>query len=442
MSVLPVRSLLGKHDIQTYQHNGGFLLFDQDTDGRNGRRILIDAQLANKFTALVNHDSKGQLVISGIKQLRAKGGGINSNSCTSKPLRHMDVIGHVLVTYEIHQSSPDDPYGGIRIINIEMADFGRSREPGFYQIQKNSETNNWESKNTKPNKFIKAQKAAINGRIQDFESAVEDLIPPMVEKAYGNAETDGFDFFYQPQSLVRRGLGWRTPAQKRINGQVAIHSLAKGLLEAQKKKQTVQWVIHGDGASLFAQALEQLKGQQLDQHEVLFAGIPKQKLAPVMHTMKQSGITFHSDIIKYGSHDWSSLNNRVFGMSGLYRVVESLGAEYEDRLGVLKIQAGGDRTKVLGALTGATSGGFALGNMMSGAVEPGVAVAGISAYGVYKGYQKLKSLRNIAGNQTNRASLNPHMHPFKSGAEFEHHVVKTHGGQLNSFMALVGLKKG
>ncbi|KEQ18473.1 hypothetical protein [Endozoicomonas numazuensis] len=342
MSVMSVHSSLGKHNIQSFQHDGGFLLFDRDTDGRSGRRILINAQLANKFSALINHDSKGQLVIAGIKQLRAKGGGINSNSCNSKPQRHMDAIGHVLVTYEIHQSSPDDPYDGIRIIDLDLADFAGSREPGFYRVEKDPVKKEWAAKNSKPSKNIKTQKAAINGRVENFDRASKQLLPEMVEKAYGSAETEGFDFFYQPPSLLRRGLSWLTPAQKRVNSQIASQRLAKGLLEAQKKKQTVQWVIHGDGATLFAQALDQLKGHKFDQHEVLFAGLPKQKLGPVMQTMKQAGIGFHKDIIKYNPHDWNALNNRVWGMSGLYRVIESLGDEYEDRLGVLKAQAGGD----------------------------------------------------------------------------------------------------
>ncbi|WP_152558682.1 hypothetical protein [Endozoicomonas numazuensis] len=74
--------------------------------------------------------------------------------------------------------------------------------------------------------------------------------------------------------------------------------------------------------------------------------------------------------------------------------------------------------------------------------EPGIALGAGSAYGVYKAYRKLKSLRNLAGNRSSRASLNPHMHPFKSRAEFEHHVAKSHGGQLNSFLALVGMSRG
>ena len=442
MSVMSVHSSLGKHNIQSYGHDGGFLLFDRDTDGRSGRRILINAQLANKFSALISHDSKGLLVIAGIKQLRAKGGGINSsNSCNSKPQRHMDAIGHVLVTYEIHQSSFDDPYGGIRIIDIDLADFGRSREPGFYHVQRVNKKR-WETLEDKPKKRIKTHKAAINGRVESFEVAAGDLMPTMIEKAYDSAEAEGFDFFYQPPSLLRRGLGWRTPAQKRVNSQVASQYLAKGLLEAQKKKQTIQWVIHGDGATLLAQALEQLKGHKLDQHEVLFAGIPKQKLGPVMQTMKQAGMRFHKDIIKYNPHDWNALNNRVWGMSGLYRVIESLGDEYEDRLGVLKAQAGGDRETALGLGMSAFKGGGVVAAAFYAGAEPGIALGAGSAYGVYKAYRKLKSLRNLAGNRSSRASLNPHMHPLKSGAEFEHHVVKSHGGQLNSFLALVGMSRG
>ncbi len=54
---------------------GGYLIFDRDTQGKNGRKILIHKSLAKKFAALVDDSAKGQLVIQGIKQLRAKAGG-------------------------------------------------------------------------------------------------------------------------------------------------------------------------------------------------------------------------------------------------------------------------------------------------------------------------------------------------------------------------------
>ena len=141
------------------------------------------------------------------------------------------------MTYEIHQSSPDDPYGGIRITDIDIADFARDREPGYYHVQR--QNNKWSS-NDKPSSAISTNKVAINGKVESHRGTVEKLIPEMIEKAYGDIDTQGFDFFYQPKPLLHRGLRFKTPTQKQTNIFVASDRLARGLLQAQNRGQTVQ----------------------------------------------------------------------------------------------------------------------------------------------------------------------------------------------------------
>ncbi|WP_062269176.1 hypothetical protein [Endozoicomonas arenosclerae] len=434
-----VHQVLGHHNIQSQSYEGGFLLFDQDTDGRCGKRILIDARLVNKFSTLINNDSKGSLVIHGIKQLKSRGGGVNSYSSTGKAHKHMDVIGHVMVTYEIHQSSPDDPYGGIRIIDIDLANFAGSSKPGFYHMREG--VKGWETPKDSTTTIF-TQKAAINGLSENFEHASQEMMPQMLELAYGPLDARGYDFFYQPKSLLHNGLRFRTPAQKQINIHVASQWLAQGLLKAQKKQQPVEWLIHGRGLWLFDSALDLLEGQKLDQHKILIAGIPRSYLAPKIDRMKRMGFQFHDDVVKFNSHDWNSVENRLDIQGRLYQTIESLGEGYEDRAGGLRHQARDDRLKALNSLVGASGSGVISGLIMGTAHPEALlpASAAATAYGLYAMTHKLRSLRNVAGNHRNNANLNPHMHPFKSPAQFNHHVEKAHGSEAKSFLAMLGFK--
>ncbi|KEQ17987.1 hypothetical protein, partial [Endozoicomonas numazuensis] len=264
-------------------------------------------------------------------------------------------------------------------------------------------------------------------------------------KAYGDIDAQGFDFFYQPKPLLYRGLRFKTPAQKRTNIFVACDRLARGLLQAQNQGQTIQWVIHGDGLSLFEKALDRLNGQTLDKHQVLIAGLPKQQLGSVIQKMRGHGIQFHNDVIKYNGHDWSALNNRVWGMKRMYQAIESLGDGYQDRLGELKDQARDDRFKAISGSAGALSNGFLAGSLITGSMgSDTLMAAGLTstAYGLYAFTHKLRSLRNITANKLDNAGLNPHMHPFKSTARFNSQVERTYGSQAQSFLALVGYKRG
>ena len=204
-------------------------------------------------------------------------------------------------------------------------------------------------------------------------------------------------------------------------------------------------MIHGDGLSLFEKALDRLNGQVLDKHEVLIAGLPKQQIGPVIQKMRGHSIQFHDDVIKYNGHDWSALNNRVLGTKRMYQAIESLGEGYQDRLGELKDQARDDRFKAISGSAGALSNGFLAGSLMIGSMSSDTLMAAgltSTAYGLYAFTHKLRSLRNIAANKLDKAGLNPHMHPFKSTARFNSHVERTYGGQTQSFLALMGFKRG
>ncbi len=423
---------------------GGYLIFDRDTQGKNGRKILIHKSLAKKFAALVDDSAKGQLVIQGIKQLRAKAGGMSSFSSLNKAASHMSVVGHLLVSYDIVQAGSGQRSSVIQINNIELSNYGKEREAGLYYM-KSVETDRWRTDNDTPNKRFHSHYAAVNGLTDRFTQAASGLMPIMVDKAWSPDSFTAYDLFYNPKTAQHKGMNWRTPTQKRTNQQTASLRLAKALHDAQKIGQEVQWVVHGNGSKVFSDALKAIPGVKLDKHKVLFAA-PTEPLGQLLPLVTQAGMTVHDDIMKGHSHDWTSLANRL-QLNGFNTALKDLGPEYAERSEELREEGTTAKLKFAQSLSGAfaSGGGITLaltsphialatmGSTVSGGAV-GIAAAGISAIALW---QKAKSLRNIAGNVTTNANLNPHMQPFMNPDQFNAQARRQHGNAANTFVALV-----
>jgi hypothetical protein len=251
--------------------------------------------------------------------------------------------------------------------------------------------------------------------------------------------------FYNPKTAQHKGASWRTPTQKRTNQQSTSLRLAKALHDAQKIGHEVKWVVHGNGSKVFSDALKALPGVKLDKHKVLFAA-PTEPLGQLLPLVSRSGMTLHEDITKGHSHDWTSLANRL-QLQGFNNAVKNLGPDYAERADELREEGATAKVKFAQSLSGAfTAGGgitlaitspqvvlTALGASVSGGVA-GAAVAGFSAITLW---QKAKSLRNIAGNLTDDAALNPHMQPFMNPDQFNAQARRQHGNVANTFIALV-----
>ncbi len=423
---------------------GGYLIFDKDTQGKSGRKILIHKSLVKKFSALVDDSAKGQLVIQGIKQLSAKAGGLSSFSSLNKAASHMSVIGHLLVSYDIVQAGCGQRSSTIQINNIELSNYGEHREPGLYHM-KSYRPNEWGTEDKKSNDQFYTHYAAINGLTRSFAQASGKLMPAMVDKAWSPDAFTAYDLFYSPKTAQHKGVNWRTPTQKRTNQQSASLRLAKALHDAQKIGHEVQWVVHGNGSKIFRDALKAIPGVKLDKHKVLFAA-PTEPLGQLLPLVTQAGMTVHEDIIKGHSHDWTGLANRL-QLNGFNSALNDLGPEYAERSEELREEGAIAKLKFAQSLSGAlTSGGgitlaltsphialAGLGSAVSGGAV-GIAAAGISAIALW---QKAKSLRNIAGNVTTNATLNPHMQPFMNPDQFNAQARRQHGNAANTFLALI-----
>ncbi len=423
---------------------GGYLIFDKDTQGKSGRKILIHKSLVKKFSALVDDSAKGQLVIQGIKQLSAKAGGLSSFSSLNKAASHMSVIGHLLVSYDIVQAGCGRRSSTIQINNIELSNYGKDREAGLYYIKQETE-DRWGPKNKRINNRFHGHYAAVNGLTDEFSQAASLLMPTMVDKAWSPDAFTAYDLFYNPKTAQHKAMNWRTPTQKRTNQQSASLRLAKAMHDAQKIGHEVQWVVHGNGSKVFSDALKAIPGVKLDKHKVLFAA-PTEPLGQLLPLVTQAGITVHEDIIKGHNHDWTSLANRL-QLNGFNSALKDLGPDYAERAGELGEEGSTARLTFIQSLSGAfTSGGgitlaltsphialATVGSTISGGTV-GIAAAGISAIALW---QKAKSLRNIAGNVTTNATLNPHMQPFMNPDQFNAQARRQHGNAANTFLALV-----
>ncbi|GLS24950.1 hypothetical protein [Marinibactrum halimedae] len=198
-----------------------------------------------------------------------------------------------------------------------------------------------------------------------------------------------------------------------------------------------KWLIHGTGTAMFQYALPYLEGQNLKNMEVFFAA-PKDAVGPMLPQMKKLGIKLHDDVMKFNSHDWSSLINRC-QLGGFHENLKAYGEEHNDRRAVLREQQARDGNTLFGFVqktykSALSLGTFAVGGFHLGGVVG--AVSGVSIAAVPGFLQKAKSVRNMAGIMTNDASLNPNMHPFKSPDEFNAHVKTQHGGHGKAFLAL------
>ncbi len=369
---------------------------------------------------------------------------MSSFSSLNKASSHMDVIGHLLVSYDIVQAGSGQSSSAIQINNIELSNYGKEREAGLYYM-KPAKLDGWEADNEIPNGRFYSHYVAVNGLTERFSQAASELMPTMVDKAWNPYSFTAYDLFYNPKTAQHKGMNWRTPTQKRTNQQSASLRLAKALHDAQKIGHEVQWVVHGNGSKVFRDALKAIPGVKLDKHKVLFAA-PTEPLGQLLPLVSRSGMTVHEDIAKGHSHDWTSLANRL-QLNGFNTALKDLGPEYAERSEELREEGATAKLKFAQSLSGAfASGGgitlaltsphialAGLGSAVSGGAV-GIAATGISAIALW---QKAKSLRNIAGNVTTNATLNPHTQPFMNPDQFNAQARRQHGNAANTFLALV-----
>lgn len=410
-----------------------FILLDRDTDGGAGRPIYIDGALASKFTGL--ESSKADEVFRRIKQLRATAGGIGAYSNVNNAMEHMTVVGTVGVRYKMIQStgSPEKK-PGVYITDLDVGNFG-DEKPGLYRVVKDRDV--WKA-DKEPEESVRTDFAAINGLCRGLQHAAREILPDMLNDVYPNGKLDskGYTLCYNPPSLYHRNKFWRSPTQKKTNKRVTATHLKEALLDAQSRKQQVQWVVHSDGAHVLHDALSMVGGRDLSCHTMIFLA-PTKDVSAILPMVRKSKINLHKDVMQVQDDDWRSKKTQMGSATKLRQELNQMPG-FADRAEVLFKQTSRDRHSVNASVVKAASLTFAVGSFFFAPVVTAAAVvgAGWNAYGAIQ-KDEHQSVRNKLANNTKNHGLNPHFHPLKSKDEMNLHAKKHSGSVAKTFRDLV-----
>ena len=438
------KELLNHSGIGVHGSGNTYILLDRHTDGQNGRRVYIAGKkLINRMLALPPEEAEE--VMRNLTSLRGWAGSINSFTSQNKPNRHISVIGNTTVEYEVFQSQVGDIGPGVYIKDFVPGGFGNNK-PALYKVAKRK--NEW-SINTQPTKQITTNFAAINGEFRNIQRLATELIPDLLENAYdrhkyeGCVTRDAYTLLYNPPPVFLDGETWTTPEQKQTNSMIKANLMAQALSGA---KQTVQWVIHGDGVKILDDALNQLKGRNLSNHTILIVS-PTQAVHNTFDKMKDCQMKVHSSLLKFHSDDVIA-NKALLGTGA--EIEKSLMAfpdanndsDYALDVELLAKSIKGVKYDVTAKVGGGTKGAIYLGSTLpaiataafTGGAGALVALAlegvsiGLTAYNQYKLAQKMMGFAQTAAKDPN---LSPHWRPYDSSEKLRARAVKTFRDMLN-----------
>lgn len=416
---------------------GQFILLDQDTDGRCGRAVYINLALSATFAGI--EQSARDLILHRLKSLRATAGGANSYSNIHDAMEHKTLIGSAFVHYKMLQASGSAVFPpGVYITGMEVASYGQA-PPGLYRVTKRRE--DWEVEKQQA-KAISTDFAAINGACRGIAQAASEVLPEMLDKAYsgkkwrGDLNSEGYTLFFNPPCLYDSTGAWKTPQQKAFSKNLAAVKLARAMAEASRRQHPVQWVVHGDGAHIMHDALQQLPGVDLSNHTLLFAA-PTKSVAALLPALRQCSVKLHDDVIKVQDADWRSKQTQMWHSRKLERELRQIPG-LEDQAAILAGQHRRDLATYVNSLIGAAATGVAL----ASPAVPGLVSVGLAAVGIYATWDKMNHLRNIASTAINIPGLNPHMHPFDSSQQMNHRARKHSGNAAKTFVDVVKARLG
>ena len=251
--------------------------------------------------------------------------------------------------------------------------------------------------------------------------------------------------------MYDEGKEWTTPSSKAQGKNFTANILSQAMIKTQQSGKKVKWVVHGDGAKIFHQAIKRLQGRDMSGHTFLFAA-PSEDMTKILPIMRQSKMNLHDDVMVYQEDDWSHSGNRTNKVVG--KEVSKF-RNFADKGGLMQDDAGKAKNDVRGKVLGAAGvsdllknagAGFAAGNlagfggsplMMTAAVA-GAAFVGAKAFVKANDVQfATQSLRNTAMEKIADPNLNPHLKPYATRSEMNAAFKKHSGGKLKTFAAIV-----
>ena len=256
--------------------------------------------------------------------------------------------------------------------------------------------------------------------------------------------------------MYDEGKEWTTPASKAQGKNFTANILSQAMIKTQQSGKKVKWVVHGDGAKIFHQAIKRLQGRDMSGHTFLFAA-PSEDMTKILPIMRQSKMNLHDDVMVYQEDDWSHSGNRTNKAVG---EEVSKFSNFSHKGGLMKDKADKSKNDVRGKVLGAAgffpdllknaSTGFAFttvaGNfagfggapLMVAAATTSAAFVGAKAFNDVKNMQyTTQSLRNTAMQKVVDPNLNPHLNPYASREEMNAAFKQHSGGKLKTFAAIV-----
>lgn len=222
------------------------LLIGKEDGPNNSRNVFVLKQHYPKWQSL-KQDHVGNYyltsILRAIYSLNALAGG---RSPLTKPLK--------LEGAEIHYQIDAD--GDILIhglaIDSNIRPCSHNQATGLYQVRLNREA--WHTQEeTKtamelPHRWNNAHYAAVGGRFDDKEQAGQKLI---------NHISEAYKAAVSPSEINRNknhySLYWQ---QNNYNSNTNVEAVTSLIQQAQAQKANVNWLVHGEGAGTFVQALK------------------------------------------------------------------------------------------------------------------------------------------------------------------------------------------
>lgn len=272
----------------------------------------------------------------------------------------------------------------------------------------------------------------------NLQDAAEEIMPPMVEYAYGRTEVEGsqdqkhltdegFTQFYNPQSIMIDNEEFKTPDQKKTNHIAIAQMLSQELQKAQQRGKPVQWTVHGNGTEVLRSSLEMLPGKDLSLHTVMFMA-PEGELDKTLRLMAKANMGVHGGVMKYSDDEISKsrLRNQYTKSD---KVADAL-REFDNKIldqSADRIETEGKKaTSDFAYNTTKTAAGIALGPILVG-VKIAINTLAGNPYNHADNIEKYRNKLNSVFNVDN-TDLNPHCHPHLSRNEFNKHVKDKSGG--------------
>jgi hypothetical protein len=320
-------------------------------------------------------------------------------------------------------------------------------QPGFYKVSYGR--NRWNIKEDEVSqKRIEASFAAINGYTESLDMAATEILPPMLEKTYSDFNKKSFNLFYNPQPLYRRGVKWKTPDQKQQSKQFTANILSEAMLRAQHSGKEVSWVVHGNGAQVFQNAMQRLQGKKLDKHTVMFLGPAVGNMEKILPMMRQSDMQLHTDAMKTQIDDWVGWKNKT--NKNIASEVAKFGKEYSGAAATIKFDSklAFDKMFKIRANSVVTTG-IGVCAFVTAPVLPQLALGAATLGAVSLAWnasvliRKAETARNMAANFVADPALNPHLNPYKTPGQMNQSIENASGeSTAKSFVTIVRAMMG